>query len=142
MAIYSLSQRVSNFTSAQACWEIRTSSALRPRIYEIGITLNTGTACTVGVGRPAAIGITPGGTASFQAEEPQDPASTLTGALSWATSPTAPTQYFRRVSLPATVGAGIVWTFPRGLVVPISSAIVIFNITTMVAADVWAVADE
>jgi hypothetical protein len=37
---------------------------------------------------------------------------------------------------------GIVWTFPRGLVIPISSSLVIWNITTTVACDVNCVIDE
>src|SRR5258706_2039506 len=141
MAIYSLSQRTTNFTSAQASWELRTTATDRVVVLEIGITVNTATAQTLGLGRPAAQGVTPVNVI-FRAEDFAAPASTTNASLSWGTSPTVPAQFFRRVSLPATAGAGIVWTFPRGLIVPVSASLVIWNITTAVACDVWCVVDE
>jgi hypothetical protein len=62
--------------------------------------------------------------------------------MAWGTAPTAPTNFLRRVTLPATIGAGIIWTFPRGLVIPVSSSIVIWNIGTNSVADIWIVIDE
>ncbi|HEV8642159.1 MAG TPA: hypothetical protein VGV13_13750 [Methylomirabilota bacterium] len=141
MAIYSLSQRTTNVTIANACLEIRTASTDRPRIMEIGLTLNAATASVFGLGRPQAIGITPVNVA-FLAEDSGDPASTINGSLSWATGPTVPLNVFRRASLPALVGAGIVWTFPRGLVIPVSSSLVLWNISATGAVDVWVVVDE
>ncbi len=141
MAIYSLAQRTTNLTITQACWELRTSATDKARVLEIGFVLNVATAVSIGLGRPQAQGATPVNVL-FQAEDFSDPASTVNASLSWATSPTVPLQFFRRTSLPATVGAGIVWTFPRGLIVPVSASLVIWNITTNVAADVWAVIDE
>ena len=141
MAIYSLSQRTTNFTSAQACWELRTAASDRVVVLEIGFNTNTATAQTIGLGRPAAQGITPVNVL-FQAEDSASPASVTNASLSWGTSPTVPAQFLRRVSLPATAGAGIIWTFPRGLIVPVSASLVLWNITTSVAADVWVVIDE
>jgi len=141
MAIYSLALRTTNFTIAQACWELRTTSTDRVVVLEIGFNTNTATAQTIGLGRPAAQGVTPVNVL-FQAEDFASPASTTNASLSWGTSPTVPAQFFRRVSLPATAGAGIIWTFPRGLIVPVSASLVLWNITTSVAADVWCVVDE
>lgn len=141
MAIYSLALRTTNFTSGQACWELRTTSTDRVVVLEIGFNTNTATAQTIGLGRPAAQGVTPVNVI-FQAEDPASPASTTNASLSWGTSPTVPAQFFRRVSLPATAGAGIIWTFPRGLIVGVSASLVLWNITTSVAADVWCVVDE
>lgn len=142
MAIYSLSQRTSNVTIANACWEIRTTATDRPRIMELGITINAATASVFGLGRPAAIGITPTTPVTLLAEDPGDPAATVVCALAWATGPTVPANFFRRISLPATVGAGVIWTFPRGLVIPISSSLVLWNITGNSVADVYVVGDE
>jgi len=141
MAIYSLAQRTTNFTAAQACVEWRTPSTVRPKVLEVSFITATGTAQSIGLGRPAAIGVTPVNVA-FQPDDPGDVASTMNGSLSWATSPTAPTIYHRRWNGAATIGVGVVWTFPRGLVIPISSSLVIFNITTTVAADVNCAIDE
>ena len=142
MAIYSLANRTSATGSAAACLEVRTTSTDRARIMEVGITINAATASVFGLGRPAAIGVTPTTPVTVLAEEPAEAAGTCTTALAWGTGPTVPTNFFRRVSLPATVGAGIVWTFPRGLIISISSSIVVWNITTVSVADIWVVVDE
>jgi hypothetical protein len=141
MAIYSLAQRTTNFTSTQASIEWRTPSTVRPKVLEISIIQVTGTAQSLGLGRPGAIGVTPVNVL-FQADDPGDPASTMNGSLSWGTSPTAPTIYHRRWNSAATIGVGIVWTFPRGLVIPISSSLIVSNISTAVACDINCVIDE
>jgi hypothetical protein len=141
MALSSLALRTTNFTSAQASVEWRTPATVRPKILEISVIQATGTAQSLGVGRPQAIGVTPVNVL-FQSDDPGDPVSVMNGSLSWATSPTVPLIFHRRWNSAATIGVGIVWTFPRGLVVPVSSALVVWNITTAVAADVNCVLDE
>ena len=59
MAIYSLSQRTTVTTNAAAAWEMRSTSANKPKLMELAINLAAATASVYGVGRPAAIGITP-----------------------------------------------------------------------------------
>lgn len=139
--IVSLAQRTTNFTINQSCVEWRTPATVRPKVLEVSIIQATATAQSLGLGRPGAIGVTPVNVL-FQNDDPGNPASTINGSLSWATSPTAPTIYHRRWNSAATIGVGIVWTFPRGLVIPISSSLVVHNITTAVAADVNCVLDE
>jgi len=143
MAIASLAQRTTTFTSGStANVEWRTPATVRPRVLEIAwINATTATAQSIGLGRPQAIGITPVNVL-FQNDDPGDPASVMNGSLSWGTSPTVPLIYHRRWSGAATVGVGVIWTFPRGLIVPISSSLVVWNITTTVAADVNCVVDE
>lgn len=140
MAIYALGQKTTNFTATQACLELRTA-ANRARVLEIGLTSYTATVQDVGLGRPQAQGVTPVNVL-FQAEDFAEIASVTNSSLSWATSPTVPLQYFRRWSAPATVGAGIVWTFPRGLTVPINASLVLWNIVTAVATATWIVIEE
>lgn len=141
MAIYSAAARTTNTTINNANFEIRTAATNKPALMEIGFAQATGTASSYGFGRPAAIGVTPVNVA-FQAEDPAGPTAIANYSLSWATSPTAPTVYMRRYNTAATVGAGMVWTFPRGLLIPVSSSVVLFNVTATVACDVWAVIDE
>ena len=141
MSISSLGLRTTNFTTTQACWELRTAAGSRPRVLEISIIQATATAESLGLGRPQAIGITPVNVL-FQADDPGDAASVQNASLSWATSPTVPLIFHRRWNSAATVGVGIVWTFPRGLVVPVSSSLVVWNITTAVACDVNCALDE
>lgn len=141
MALYSLAQRTTNLTITQACIEWRTPATVRPRILEIGITQATATAQSLGFGRPQAIGVTPVNVL-FQADDPGDPASVMNGSLTWGTSPTVPLIFHRRWNSAATIGVGVVWTFPMGFVIPISSSAVVWNITTSVANDIYCAIDE
>jgi hypothetical protein len=141
MAIYSLAQRTTTFTATTtANIEWRTPATVRPKVLEISYVQLTAVASQIGLGRPQAIGITPVNVL-FQADDPGDPASVMNGSLSWATSPTVPLIYHRRWN-GTLASVGVVWTFPRGLVIPVSSSLVIWNIATTVASDVNCVIDE
>lgn len=140
----SLAVRTSNVTTANACWEIITGATPgRAKIYEIGITLAAATASTFGLGRPAAKGVTPTSPVNFQVEDPNDilASGVVQSALAWGTDPTIPANFFRRMSLPATVGVGVIWSFPKGLVIPVSSSIVIWNLSAVAVADMYAVVE-
>lgn len=142
MAISSLALRTTTFTATTAAnVEWRTPSTVRPKVLEISYISSAGTVQTIGLGRPQAIGVTPVNVL-FQADDPGDPVSVMNGSLSWATSPTVPLIFHRRWNGAATVGVGIVWTFPRGFVIPVSSSAVLWNISTTVASDVNCVVDE
>jgi hypothetical protein len=95
------------------------------------------TASTFGLGRPAAIGVTPTSPVTLLSDDPNDAASGVQTALAWSGSaPTAPTNFFERFQLPATVGAGIIVTFPKGIIIPVSSSLVIWNISATGVADI------
>jgi hypothetical protein len=144
MAIYSLGARTSIVGSGTAGWEARSAATDLPRVMELGVFLAAATASTIGLGRPAAIGITPTTPVTVLAEDPNDPAGTVLVALAWATPPTIPGAFFRRISLPATIGTGIFWTFPRGLKIPVSglSSIILWNLAANGVQDVHVVVDE
>ena len=142
MAIYSLANRTTGTSSGAAALEIRTTSTDRAVILEIGIFLAAATASTYGIGRPQAIGVTPTSPVTVLAEDAAAPAGTVQTALAWGTGPTVPLQFFRRIALPATVGTGVIWTFPRGLIIPVSSSIVLWNLATNGVVDCYVVIDE
>lgn len=142
MAIGSIGVRTTNFTITQASLEIRTTAAVRAAILEMSIIQATGTAQSLGFGRPQALGVTPGGTSTPIRDEPGSPVCVTTTALSWGTSPTVPLVFARRWNSAATIGVGVYWTFPRGFVVPVSSSVVVWNITTAVACDINVAHDE
>jgi len=143
MAIYSNAQRTTNTTIANAAWSIISAATNKPKIMEVGFAQVTGTASSYGLGRPSSAGITPTTPVNFQDEaDGGAPTALTTNCLAWTTQPGAPTQYLRRINTPATVGAGVIWTFPRGLALPISANLVLWNITATVALDTWAVIDE
>lgn len=142
MARYSLGSRTSATATGVAAWELRTAATARARIMEIGITLAAATASTFGLGRPAAIGVTPTAPVTLLPEDPADAAGLELVALAWGTGPTIPANFLRRIQLPATIGAGIVWTWQNALVVPVSSAIVLWTLSIVGVADVYVVTDE
>ena len=143
MAIASAAVRTTNGTTNNANTEIIASANAAFKALEVGLSMNVGTASVYGMGVPAAIGITPTTPAAMVFEDGGNTSTpTTTTALAWGTSPTNPTVYSRRVSLPATVGAGICWTFPRGFGVLKAKTLTTSNIGTTQVADVWWVIDE
>ena len=140
--IVSLAVRTTNVTTANACWEIRTGSTPgRVKLLEIGVSLAAATATTLGLGYPAAIGVTPTSPVDFIPEDPNDviASGVIQSALAWGTGPTIPTAFKRRISLQATIGAGVIFTFPKGLVIPVSSSIILWNLSATSALDAYAV---
>jgi hypothetical protein len=140
MAIYSHAARTITVTSGVATWELRTAAGGRAHIREIGIFMAAATASTFGLGRPAAIGVTPTSPVTGLGEDPAEPAGLSSTAVAWATAPTAPTNayYHRRIGLPAAIGSGVIWTFGLGeLVVSISSSIAIYCLATNGVADIY-----
>jgi len=142
VAIYSLANRTSNITIANANLELRTAATDRGALMELGWFMAAATASVIGLGRPQAIGVTPTTPITVLAEDVADPAGTLQTALAWGTGPTVPLNFFRRLNLPATIGAGVILTFPRGLIIAVSSSIVTWNISATGVSDVHIVVDE
>jgi hypothetical protein len=142
MALISIANRTSNITTANACLEIRTTSSGKIAIQEIEISLVTAAATVIGIGTPAAIGVTPTSPVTFLREDASDQTPVTTTALAWGTGPTVPTAFFRRWSFPATIGSGIIFTFPQGLYIAASSSLVLWNILGGATLDVSVVADE
>ncbi len=142
MAIYSFAARTTGVTSGTAGWEIRTTATNRSKLLELGIFMAAATASTFGLGRPAAIGVTPTSPQTFLAEDSGAPAGGTTSALAWGTGPTIPAGFLRRIALPATIGTGVIWTFPQGILIPVSGSLVLWNLALNGVTDVYAVIDE
>jgi hypothetical protein len=129
MARYSYAWTTTGVSASALAW-LRSTTAKDMRVWEIAVYQESGTATatSVGLGRPAAISLTPT-TVVPQAEDTSASAATCTGQVAASTKPTAPTLFLRRFGIPATLGAGIVWTFPQGLVIPTGPAeLVVHNI--------------
>jgi hypothetical protein len=142
MSLASVAIRTTNLTITQASCELRTTAAVKARVLEVSIIQATGTAQSLGFGRPQALGVTPGTITTAVRDDSADPACVTTQNASWATSPTVPAVFMRRWNSAATIGVGIVWTFPRGIIVPVSGSVVVWNVTTAVASDVNISLDE
>lgn len=142
MARFAMADRTSNITTAAANFELRTTSTVPAKVLEINITLVTAAATVIGIGRPAAIGVTPTSPKTVLSEESTTQIGASTTAVAWGTGPTVPANYFRRLSFPATIGAGAIVTFPVGLFVPISSSLILWNILGGATLDVAFVIEE
>lgn len=121
MARYSIG--FSRTTTASAAWqlELRTTSAKDARIWEIGLFCEpTAVATTLGLARVTGAGTGAATSLVPQAEDTSAGAAVITVVTAYATtSPAvASTTPLRRIALPATAGAGVIWQFPQGIVVP------------------------
>jgi hypothetical protein len=116
-------------------FDLAAAATDRLNIREIGVSLNAATASTLALFRSTAIGTRTTPTTGL-AEDPADPAGTGTIATAWSVNPTMAAAALRRLALPATAGAGIVWTWPygKGLVVPVSASIVLQNVGAAAAS--------
>jgi hypothetical protein len=130
MALYSLGEVTTGTGIGVAVWEIRTASTDRARLLKIahGRTAIPAASYTIRVGRPAAIGVTPTSPVTFIADDPADPAGTVQSALAWGTGPTSPVEFFTGARQPAAGVFQQIWSFPTGLVIGVSSSIVLWSL--------------
>jgi hypothetical protein len=129
MAIYSLGLNTTVTTTAASAMDLLAASTNSPKLMELGINLGAATVSTYGIGRAGNTPVQTSGVAVL-AENPADPTGLSKLAVAWGTAPTVPANFFRRISLPATIGAGVIFTFPRGLTLAASAAMELWNLAT------------
>lgn len=143
MSIYSLSLNTTVTTTNSPCWGFLAQSDENPTIYELHIDLGAATASSYGFGRAAAAGTQTSGVSVLPHGPSNATSGKSTAAVAWSAAPTVPAQYLRRKSLPATIGAGVIWTFPDGLGVAAASEMVLWNLATNSASlNVTVVSEE
>lgn len=133
MALYRLARSSTVTTSGNAAADVACSTGVRPKLMEWDLFLGAATASTFSLRRTTAIGsrTTP---VALLAEDPGDPA--LTGinlvdmAVAFTVEPTEATEALTRIALPATIGTGVIWTFPRGVTIANSLSLAIVNDAT------------
>jgi hypothetical protein len=143
MSRFALRTRTTVTTNAAACYEL-IAGADRLALMELHVFLGAATQSLYGLGRPAAIGITPTSPVTLLQEDPADTAPGAKAAVAWGTGPTVPANFLRCVNLPAAIGAGIIWTFgPKGLIVAANASLVLWNLQANSAVlDVVAICEE
>lgn len=143
MALYSIGRRTTGTTSGNAAFDVATGANVQAKILEFGFFLGAATASTFGLNRPTAVGTRTTPVALLPEEFiASGPAAECDSALAWSAQPTFATDDLRRIGLPATIGVGVIWTFPRGLVMPASTSIALVNRSTTGVADAYCVVDE
>ncbi len=148
MATYSLAQPglvLAASANKGVGWEIVTTATDAPRLMEIGYDIQLG-GSSVGVfmGRAAVVGIAPANPQVFLAEDPASPPSTVTAATSWGTPPVQPASFLRGTNVSLGDGTGMTWLFPRGIVMPPSSSIILVSLGALTGQfpDFYATVDE
>ena len=128
MGLYSAGIQSVAAVSGAAFATMHTGANLKARIREIGMFVNAATASSIGIIRPSN---SPAASTSAlgQAEDSSDPASTVNLDTAWGTAPTVGTNYLRRITIPATIGNGVIWTFNPGeeLIIPVNGFLVFWN---------------
>lgn len=119
--------RTSNVTNSNAAVEIL-AGIKGARLLSCYVTTVTAVAGVLGIGRPAAAGVTPTTPLTFPTVEGVGDASLARTALAWGTSPTDPTIFYSRTSLSATIGSAANIVFPYGIWIPASTTLVLQNI--------------
>jgi hypothetical protein len=114
---------------------IRAPATERCLLRELGVTLVTATSTRLGLVRATTVSVTPAGTTAGQNKQPGAPASGTLLVTTWATAPVVAASMLRRITLPAAVGAGFIWSWPADdpLVVGLGSAIAEVVLTNLVA---------
>lgn len=143
MSLYSIARRHTVFSTSVAAHTLITSATDRPILLEAGVFNATATACTWGLGPNAGIGSTATAPVALVSEDNGAVAtSTALTALAWASTPTAPTQFHRRWAGPATIGTGVIFTFPRGIGIAVLSNYSFWNLAVNGICDSYFVIDE
>ena len=144
MSMFSQAQQTINTAAGTPAWEIRTNNMTRSAIMEIGLTTVTAASIGVGLGRPATQGNTSYIEFSFLPEYGTEGLSISQTKLVLLSQvlPTAPVNYFRRAFGLSGIGNGVIWTFARALIIPLSSSLVLWNITASAPLSTWVVTKE
>lgn len=143
---YEAAATTSDTTINHAAATLVTGATYRAKVREIGIFSQGATAYRGIIGRPAAVGITPGTQVVGVAQEPADAPSlvNLTTGV-WGTSPTSPAPPMRQFDFNNVPGSGVIFTWPSDgeVMISISQNLVMpYNATAGVALDVYAVWGE
>ena len=141
MSKYSIGIRTSNVTTANPTLEL-IAPAAGTRVVGITITMAAATASVFGIGRAAAVGVTPTTPATLVRLDAGRPATLTTTALAWATPPTIPAAFIARTNLPATIGASVTLSFPDGITLATGESLVVWNLSTCGVSDITVTTDE
>ncbi len=137
MSIMSLGAATTVGTVTAPAFDIRSGSGgPTVKLMEYSFMSGAATASTAGIGRPGNDATPPVQTSTtvLQAEDPSVVNASVTAtAVTWSTAPTVPAQFFRRVYLTNVIGAGIIFTFPRGLAFIANRGLVHWNLVASTA---------
>jgi hypothetical protein len=130
MSRYSVTNTKAGINTANSpMWQLRAGAGQRIWLYELGIAVSVAptTNPQFRLNRPTAIG-TSSATVTPQTEDPGNAAATGLLDTAWTTPPTAGAVDLRSFPVPASVGAGIVWTwYDTPFIIPGGTGLQIIN---------------
>ena len=129
MARYALAAPKTTGAAAGFITQLRAGASRDLRVYEIGCFTASAVSGTVGLIRPSAVGATFTSVGPGAAEDAAVGAGLAVVDTAITTVPTIGTVFMRRVVLPASIGAGIIWTFPLGINVPVNGGLDLHQIS-------------
>lgn len=144
MATASIFLRTQQLTAATPGWQLITAATARASLLELGlVTAGAGVSGSIRLERPATHGTNTGVTL-FNRDEPTAPACVSGVAAGWSVNPTTGggANVLRQWTYASGIGNGIIWTFPRGLIVPVSASVILWNATANTNIEVNASIDE
>lgn len=130
MARYSIAVTKTTGAAAGMICQLRAGASRPLRILEVGVTTSTAVAGTIGLIRPTAVGATFTSTAAGAAHDSISGAGVAVVDTAATTAPTIGTVYMRQFVFGATAGSGVIWTFPDGIVVPVSLSMALWQTST------------
>ena len=139
MPIYRLAQTSTSTTSGNAAADVATptASGVKPRLMEYGLFLGAATASTFSLRRTTALGTRTTPTALIP-EDPDDIALTGTTlvdqAVAFSAEPTEAATKLASIGFPATIGVGVIWTFPRGIKIAAQLSLAVIHDATNAAS--------
>jgi hypothetical protein len=132
VARYSVTNAKAGINTANSpMWQLRGGAGQRIWLYELAVFIEVAptAAPVIRLNRPTAIG-TSSATVTPQTEDPGNTAAVSLLDTTWTTPPTLAGTDMRRVPLPLSVGAGIVWTWgDTPLVIPGAAGLAVVNAT-------------
>lgn len=144
MPTFSLSGRSSATDPLTCIFDFRTQGGFGATVYEIGIAVaGSSSGQMYGLGFPSVRAASVGQItiqAPYCNHDPASPASHCILGLTFSSFVPVPPKTFLRQFRPNTtsgIGSGVVWTFERGLVMPINSSLCMWNLGLGSAFDYW-----
>lgn len=114
MAIYEIGAATVAAATGAAYSTVKGDTAKSAFLKETSAYCNAATASSVLLGRPANTPVDTTTTVLNAVNPDASSATSARHASTWSTAPTTPTVVFRRITLPATIGAGFIWVWNPG----------------------------
>ena len=131
MARYEIGIIKTTGAAAGLLCQLRAGSARDIRVFEVGVFASTAVSGEVALIRPSAVGATFTSSGVGAALDPATIAGVTVVDTAATTAPTIGTNYMRRIVLPGSIGAGVIWTFPQGISIPTSGSLAFWQLSAL-----------